>query len=93
MEPATEKMLARITEIIVKEIDPRQIILFGSQARGTPHPDSDFDFLIVQDRPFGPAQDPAAGDVQALASAGPFSHLPGYSHFYSRGVGGLAPIY
>jgi predicted nucleotidyltransferase len=56
MEPATEKILARITEIIVKEIDPQQIILFGSQSRDTPHPDSDFDFLIVQDRPFGPAQ-------------------------------------
>jgi predicted nucleotidyltransferase len=56
MKPATEKVLARITEIIVKEIDPRQIILFGSQARGTSHPDSDFDFLIVQDRPFGAAK-------------------------------------
>jgi uncharacterized protein len=52
MEHSTQKMLARIIRIITQEIDPRQIILFGSQARGTPHPDSDFDFLIVQDRPF-----------------------------------------
>ena len=56
MEPAIEKMLARITEIIIRELDPRQIILFGSQARGPTHPHSDFDFLIVKDRPFGPAE-------------------------------------
>jgi uncharacterized protein len=55
MEPAIEKMLARITEIIVRELNPRQLILFGSQARGPTHPQSDFDFLIVKDRPFGAA--------------------------------------
>jgi predicted nucleotidyltransferase len=35
--------------IIVKEVDPKQVVLFGSQARGAARPDSDLDFLIVQD--------------------------------------------
>ena len=56
MKPAAEDMLARITQIIIKEMNPQQIILFGSQARGSAHPDSDFDFLIVKERPFSPTK-------------------------------------
>ena len=32
---------------IVQHCDPDQIILFGSQARGTAHADSDVDLLVV----------------------------------------------
>ena len=32
---------------IVKEFDPEQVILFGSQARGDAGPDSDVDLLVV----------------------------------------------
>jgi uncharacterized protein len=35
---------------IVQEFDPRQIILFGSWARGEARPDSDLDFLVVLDQ-------------------------------------------
>lgn len=50
LEP--EKIIEEITAIIVREVDPKQVILFGSQARGAPRSDSDLDFLIVQDHPF-----------------------------------------
>ena len=36
-----------MTERIVREFDPLQIILFGSQARGDADPDSDIDLLVV----------------------------------------------
>ena len=54
MASETEKLINEITAIIIREIDPKQVILFGSQARGMPRPDSDLDFLIIQDHPFGP---------------------------------------
>ena len=34
-------------------MNPREIILFGSYARGDATPDSDMDLLIVEDEPFG----------------------------------------
>jgi len=37
---------------IVREVDPEQIYLFGSLARGTPHADSDIDLLIVEKKLF-----------------------------------------
>jgi predicted nucleotidyltransferase len=54
MEPVTDPLIKEITDIIVEEVNPRQVILFGSRARGTAGADSDLDFLIVQDKPFGP---------------------------------------
>jgi predicted nucleotidyltransferase len=54
MSSETEKLIDEITEIIIREVDPKQVILFGSQARGTSRPGSDLDFLIVQDHPFAP---------------------------------------
>jgi len=35
-EPDTEKLIQAITEIIIQAVDPKQVILFGFQARGTP---------------------------------------------------------
>ncbi|MEI6208098.1 MAG: nucleotidyltransferase domain-containing protein [Desulfuromonadales bacterium] len=51
-QPVTEELLEEMTEIIVREINPRMVVLFGSHARGTARPDSDLDFLIVEDGPF-----------------------------------------
>jgi predicted nucleotidyltransferase len=34
-------------EMIVREFHPLKVILFGSQARGNPGPDSDIDLLVV----------------------------------------------
>ena len=47
---ASEKlMLSEITALIVRELSPEKIILFGSRARGTATPHSDMDLLIVED--------------------------------------------
>jgi predicted nucleotidyltransferase len=39
--------IAEMVRRIVQHCDPDQIILFGSQARGTAHADSDVDLLVV----------------------------------------------
>ena len=41
------KFISIMTDRIVREFDPLQIILFGSQARGDADPDSDIDLLVV----------------------------------------------
>lgn len=47
-------MLHAMIDVIVQEIHPAQIVLFGSRARGDSRPDSDVDLLIVQDADFTP---------------------------------------
>ena len=41
---------------IVHEVDPEQVILFGSYARGTETGNSDVDLLIIESEPFANAQ-------------------------------------
>jgi len=48
-QPVTEALLQKMTEKIVREINPRKVVLFGSHARGTVRPDPDLDFLIIED--------------------------------------------
>jgi len=43
----TPAFLNEITDRIVRNFQPEQVILFGSQARGDATPDSDIDLLIV----------------------------------------------
>ena len=43
-----DPILKRIVEIIVKELDPDKIILFGSRARGDYNEDSDYDILVLK---------------------------------------------
>jgi len=50
--PITKELLQEMTEKIVREINPRKAVLFGSHARGTARPDSSLDFLIVEDGSF-----------------------------------------
>ncbi len=44
-----DPVLRRIVEVIVKEIDPDKIILFGSRARGDYKEDSDYDILVIKE--------------------------------------------
>ncbi len=44
---ATRDHIQAATERIVETFDPLQVILFGSQARGEAHPQSDVDFLVI----------------------------------------------
>ena len=44
--------LQKMVRAIVDEVDPYMIILFGSQARGTPTDDSDIDLIVIESEPF-----------------------------------------
>ncbi len=47
-KPTTDAIpLDDILDRLVRELEPEQVYLFGSRARGDAHPDSDFDILIV----------------------------------------------
>ena len=42
-----DKMIEQVTQRIVAELDPDEIILFGSYACGEPDPDSDLDICVI----------------------------------------------
>ena len=54
MIEVTDQVLDEMVKAIVREVDPEQVWLFGSRARGQAGPDSDVDLLIVEREPFGP---------------------------------------
>ena len=56
MIDVTEDIVREITRTIVDTVHPLKIILFGSYARGDDRPNSDLDFLIVEEEPFGPGR-------------------------------------
>ena len=51
--PVTEELLQQAVRMIVDEVAPEMIILFGSHARGDARPDSDLDLIVVESAPFG----------------------------------------
>src|SRR5262245_9157897 len=51
MVTVSNDQLASLSDWIIRLVNPRQVILFGSQARGTATVGSDIDLLIVGDRP------------------------------------------
>ncbi len=53
LQQVTEAVVDQVVRAIVDAIDPEQIILFGSRARGTDKADSDIDLLVVHSEPFG----------------------------------------
>ncbi len=54
MTTVTDQALEDFVQAIVQEVDPEQIYVFGSRARGDARPDSDVDLLVVEREPFGP---------------------------------------
>jgi predicted nucleotidyltransferase len=48
--------IQEIVDQIAQHFNPRQIILFGSYARGEPRPESDVDLLIIMETPMREAQ-------------------------------------
>jgi predicted nucleotidyltransferase len=50
----TPELLEQMTEAIVQAVAPEQIVLFGSQARGSAGPYSDVDLLVITAEGFGP---------------------------------------
>jgi predicted nucleotidyltransferase len=47
MDQTTDQAIQAMVERLVDHFDPDQIILFGSQARGTAMPGSDVDLLVI----------------------------------------------
>jgi predicted nucleotidyltransferase len=50
MDTVSSDQLALLAERIIRLVNPRQVVLFGSRARGTAREGSDIDLLIVGDR-------------------------------------------
>ena len=53
MIQVTDEVLDRMIRAIVEEVDPEQVILFGSRARGDAGEESDVDLVVVESEPFG----------------------------------------
>ena len=53
MTQVTNDLLKEIVRVIVGEVDPYQIILFGSRARGDFDEDSDIDLVVLESKAFG----------------------------------------
>ncbi|MDD3050057.1 MAG: nucleotidyltransferase domain-containing protein [Candidatus Cloacimonetes bacterium] len=51
-----DKILAKIIPIIVKDADPKKIILFGSRVNGLNSKNSDYDLLIITTSPVSKRQ-------------------------------------
>ena len=56
MVTVTDALLDRMVQAIVDEVDPEQVILFGSRGRGDQRENSDVDLIVVEAEPFGPGR-------------------------------------
>jgi len=45
----TQDQINDVVDIIVKNVNPEKVILFGSYAYGEPQEDSDIDILVIKD--------------------------------------------
>ena len=54
MTQVTDTLIDGMVQAIVDEVDPEQVILFGSRGRGDERQDSDVDLVVVEAEPFGP---------------------------------------
>lgn len=61
----TPRLIRSMARRLIQSFNPDQIILFGSQARGTATPDSDVDLMVVM--PIERSQKPAAEVAMGVA--------------------------
>lgn len=47
----TKEQIDQVIEVIVQNVHPDKVILFGSYANGNPREDSDLDLLVIKDMP------------------------------------------
>ena len=53
MIKVTDEVLGQMARAIAQAVDPEQVILFGSRARGDAKEESDVDLVVVESEPFG----------------------------------------
>jgi uncharacterized protein len=63
---ASDAVLAEVVRRLVEAYRPEQIYLFGSVARGDAGPDSDYDLLLLVERPTQPRYRLAQAGFRAL---------------------------
>ncbi len=51
MSPESRQIVSNLTDVLVQAAHPKRIILFGSQARGDAVHDSDFDIMVIEEKP------------------------------------------
>ena len=54
MLSVSDKLINEMKDVIVQEVNPEKIILFGSWAIGKANEHSDVDLLVIEREPFGP---------------------------------------
>ena len=81
--PVTDALLGRMVQAIVDEVDPEQVILFGSRGRGEGRENSDVDLIVVEAESFGPERSRRKELVRLYHALAGF-HVPAdvlvYSH-------------
>ena len=82
-ERVDDALLARMVQVIVDEVDPEQVILFGSHARGDACADSDVDLIVIESAPFGEDRDRHVEETRLWRALASF-HVPKDLLVYSR---------
>ena len=72
MAQLTDTLLQQMVDAIVDEVDPDQVILFGSRARGDSHYNSDVDFVVLEAEPFGDGRSRHAEEVRLYGALSDF---------------------
>ena len=83
MTRVDEALLRRMVAAIVDEVDPEQVILFGSRARGDGGMHSDVDLIVVEAAPFGEDRSRDAEETRLWRALARF-HVPKDLLVYSR---------
>ena len=81
--PVGDALLARMVQVIVDEVDPERVILFGSRARGAARAGSDVDLVVVEAEPFGEGRDRDSEEMRLWRALAKF-HVPKDILVYSR---------
>ncbi len=69
VEPVVaEAAIGAMVEAIVAEVQPEQVVLFGSRGRGDHGEGSDVDLIVVESEPFGPGRS-RHGEIMRLKHA------------------------
>lgn len=72
MDQTVPAELDEIVQAIVTEVNPEQVILFGSRARGDARQNSDLDLLVVESRPFESGRSAHDEEVKLLRAVAGF---------------------